>query len=86
MSVCAESRQIPIEAHSPFDLRPSIRAAPFYFSSENMTCLLRDEEQFDLENFRRRLPVEYDDFHPWNVFRNKVTNRGHSILSSITDS
>lgn len=73
MSVCAESRKIAVEAHSLFDLRPSIRVDPFYFSGENTICLLRDEKPFDLENFRLWPPIENGDSHPWNVFRNKVT-------------
>lgn len=73
MSVCAESRQIAVEAHSLFDLRPSIRADPFYFSSKNTICLLRDENPVDPERYWLWPPVENDDSHPWNVFRNKVT-------------
>jgi hypothetical protein len=72
MSVCAESRQIAVEAHSLVDLRPSIRAAPFYFSAENTICVLRDEKPDDISNFRLWPLVENDESHPWNVFRNKV--------------
>jgi hypothetical protein len=73
MSVCAESRQIAEEAHSLFDLRPSIRAAPFYFSDENTICLLRDEKPQEHWNLWLWPPVENEKSHPWNAFREKVT-------------
>jgi len=70
MAVCHEAREIALKLYHLVTLGPTIKASPFYFSSQASICLLRDENSPWLivsPHFSDHKP------HSWNTFRSQVT-------------
>ncbi|KAE9370865.1 hypothetical protein N431DRAFT_546593 [Stipitochalara longipes BDJ] len=69
MAVCHEAREVALESYNLVKLGPTISTPPFYFSSGNSICLLKDEASMILLR-----PLAFEDkSHPWNTFREQVT-------------